>query len=593
MRRFFALGLLLAAALGTACGDSPHRSGSSLRTIVLVTIDTWRRDANGFLGDPTSSPTPFLDAMAADGLVAVDAMAPVPLTGPSHWSILTGRWPWRDGVRSNAEPPQEVRGLTLAELLSARGWATAAFVSCSVLDDRFGFARGFATYDDRLVTSGAIGHIAMPERRGDRTVEAALAWLRQRPADEKIFLWLHLFDPHYPYAPPGPQRPGERVAYLGEVAFADAQVGTLAAGLEARGRPWRQALWVVLADHGEALGNHGERTHGLLLHGATTRIPFFLFGPGVPARRLPGLVTTVDVVPTVLTRLGLPSPSGDGHDLLSAPLGEDRPLPLESVYGLRAFGLPPAVGLRRGPWLWESSPRDHLWNLQSDPGEETDLAAVRPEVVAQLRRERARSGVPEIGPAPDLDPETERQLRALGYVSGGIAAESRDLWDFVREDAEWHFQLLTLQQQGDFDRAEGFVRRFLERNPRSPQVWVEAGFIAVRRGRMEEAESRFRRATELDQGDGQAFLNLGNVLLFGGRLEEAETAYRRVLEIDPEDYFALYNLGMILARQQRHPQAAAPWRRLLRLYPEHEKAREVAAALRQWRAAGEVPPGER
>jgi arylsulfatase A-like enzyme/TolA-binding protein len=551
---------------------------SGPRTVVLVTIDTWRRDASGFLGDREPSPTPFLDDWAGSGFVPTDAIAPVPLTGPSHWSMLTGRWPWRDGVRVNGDRPDPDRGPGLAQLLSERGWTTAAFVSCAVLDHRYGFAAGFRHYDDDFQAGGRITDIEMPERRGDRTVDRALGWLGSLDPSDSLFLWVHLFDPHFPYSPPTGPGSGTHGDYLAEVAFADRQVQRLSAALDGLGRPSAETMWVVLSDHGEGLGEHGERSHGLLLHGATTRIPMLIRGPGIPARRYPGLVSTVDVLPTITGYLGFVSPAGDGVDLLRASRSPDRAIPLESLMGAHGFGLAPAYGLRLEEWLWESSPEDHLWNLIDDPAEEIDLAASRPEAVRSMRDLRETFELPETTVRAH-DRETLGRLRALGYVGSGSTAGEGDVRLFSSDGAEWHFQILTLQRQGKFADAETFVRRFLDRYPRSVSILVEGGFVAVGLGDMATAEERFRRAVELQPRHTQARLNLANVLLHGQQTDEAEAEYRRVLAEDPEDLFALYNLGNLLVGTGRHTEARPHWERFVDLYPRHPKADEVRTSL--------------
>lgn len=366
------------AALALLLGCSP---GPPPRTVVLATIDTWRYDANGFLGAKSPSPTPFADALAARGLVATEAWAPVPLTGPSHWSLLSGRWPWRDGVRLNGDTPLPARGGTLAERLQGQGWSTAAFVSCGVLDGSFGFASGFDTYDDQLGQDGPSGDPGKLQRRGDATVDAALTWVRRDAPDSDLFLWLHLFDPHFPYSAPGGVQGDSTEAYLAEVAYADQQLRRFASDLEAADRPATRTLWVLLGDHGEGLGEHGEKTHGYLLHGATTHIPLVVAGSGFEPGRSSDLTSVVDVVPTVLGWLDQAPGETDGHDLRAPPAQADRALPLESMLGANAFGLAPAVGLRTGTWLWERSPRDHLWQLEDDPQELHDRAASHPDVV--------------------------------------------------------------------------------------------------------------------------------------------------------------------------------------------------------------------
>jgi arylsulfatase A-like enzyme len=553
-----------------------------LRTVVLGTIDTWRRDAAGFLGAPGPSPTPFLDGLAAQGLIAADAMAPVPLTGPSHWSILSGRWPWRDDMRVNGDEPRAGRGPTLAEILRDEGWRTAAFVSCSVLERRFGFGAGFEHYDDDFHGSGGLADIEMPERRGDATVAAALAWLRAQGSGDRIFLWVHLFDPHFPYASPRGPLPGDRGDYRGEVAFADAQLARLAAGLEALGRPLHEALWVVLSDHGEGLGDHGEGSHGLILHGATTRIPFLVAGAFVPTDRRDALSSTVDVLPTILGSLGIDAPASDGIDLVNGAASRERAIPLESLMGARAFGLAPVWGLRFEHWLWESSPVDHLWDLEADPAEERDLGEERADRVEHLRGMRQQLGVPDAGEPQPRDRETIEKLRALGYLSTGSNAGERDVRTFGLEAAELQFQVQSRLKRGDFAGAEVYAGKGIERFPRFLDLWVDAGFVAVGLGDLAKAERRFRSALAVDPDYAPARLNLANVLLQGRRLEAAEVEYRKVLEDAPDDPYALYNLGALLADLERRPEAAVHWRRFEDLYPDHPRTARVRKALAEW-----------
>lgn len=577
----------------TACSPPPPSppplpsTGGGVSTVVLVSIDTWRRDATGFLGGREPSPTRFLDELAADAWVATKAVAPVPLTGPSHWSLLTGRWPWRDGYRVNQDLPRRDAATPVASVLQKAGWRTAAFVSSAALDRRFGFDAGFDYYDDEVARgSGAVDDMQATERRGDATVGAALAWVRRLGGDERLFLWVHLFDPHFPYAAPGAAGPSsDWDAYLAEVAFADAQLRVLRDGLAAAGRPAADSLWAVVADHGEALGEHGEPSHGQLLHGATTSIPLFFSGPGFPARESARLASTVDVVPTLLGRLGLRPPEGDGIDLLTAP-EEERFIPLETLSALRNFGLSPAYGLRASTWLWERSPEDHLWDLAADPAETSDVAAVNPDKVRELGSVRRRFGLPAAEPAGVADAETRDKLEALGYVGGGMSEGEGDVREFMEGGDDLYVELLDLERKGDLEAAEELALRFLERYPRAASVWYEAGFVAVGRQELAAAEARFRRAVELDPTHSQAWLNLGNVFFATGRDEEAATAYRRVLDLAPEDLFALFNLGALAERGQRFKEAATYWRKFLELDPTHPQAPVISRKLAAWQREG-------
>jgi arylsulfatase A-like enzyme len=554
------------------------------RTVVLVTLDTWRRDTSGFLGGLDPSPTPFLDDLAATGLVATDAMAPVPLTGPSHWSMLSGRWPWRDGLRVNGEKPRPGRATRLAGLLREEGWRTAAFVSCLVLDHRLGFATGFEHYDDRFGTEGQVAFVEMTQRRGDLTVQAALDWTAAQPPDDRLFLWVHLFDPHFPRASRRGSFAGEHGDYRGAVAFADAQLERLARGLGQADRPLEASLWVVLSDHGEGLGAHGENTHGQLLHGATTRIPFFVAGPSIEAGRFETLASTVDVFPTILGYLGLEIPESDGIDLLHATGSSERAIPLESLFAARAYGLAPALGIRSESWLWEASPTDHLWDLASDPEEERDLAGERAERVALLRERRWEIGVPDFEQAQPQDPEMLESLHALGYVDSGLSPGTGDVRVLGPEAANLRSELRTLLNSRRYAEAEVLARRSIERHPRSHDSWLSAGFVSVGLRDLPEAERRFRTAVDLAPDHTQPRLNLANVHLELGRLDEAEAGYRRTLQSDPENFFALYNLGTLLARRDRFAEAMPYWRRFAELYPENRRAAGVRRKLERWAA---------
>jgi arylsulfatase A-like enzyme len=589
--------LLLLAGLGCDAGKP------QVSTIVLVTVDTWRWDATGFLGRREPSPTPFLDQLAAGGLVAVDTVAPVPLTGPSHWSMLTGRWPWRDGIRVNGDPPVAGHPSTIAQVLAAAGWRTGAFVSCAALDHRFGFAVGFEQYDDRFRKSGRITDIGMPERRADATVARTLEWAGGLAPEDRLFLWVHLFDPHLPYDPPPSLRatwvgiarsspPAALAAevygaYLGEVAFADQQIGVLHAGLEAAGRSARQTCYLVLGDHGEGLGDHGALTHGLLLHSAAMRVPLLLVAPQLPAGRRQGLTSTADVFATLLDLAGEEAPTGDGRSLLRQASGDQRSLPMETLFGQRSYGLSPAFGLRTRQWLWEASPADHLWDVEHDPAETADLAAARPQIVAQLQEQYQKiADTPSDRGAGKVSQELIDDLQALGYVTGNLTTGEGDLRTYVREGEDLHMALLGHEKAGRFAEAEVVVQQLIEQYPRSPQLWIEAGFTAVQLGRLDQAEERFGEATRLAPESTQARLNLANVYLVTQRRELAAAEYQRVLELDPEDLYGLYNLGNLRSQQGRFREAAAAWRRFVELYPDHQRAASVAGRLQQWQRQG-------
>src|SRR5512139_1322212 len=270
--------------------------------VLLITIDTLRADRLGCYGDRDAA-TPVLDALAARGVRFPDAVAHVPLTLPSHATILTGVTPLKHGVRDNAGFVLGSTLRTLAEQFRAGGYETAAFVSGFPVHHRFGLARGFETYDDRFPQGGDPARPPYVERRADQTIAAVTAWLARRSAEDRrpFFIWLHLFDPHAPYDPPEPYRSRFSARpYDGEVAFADAQIGVLLGRLQQVGQRG-QTLVLATSDHGEGLGEHGEPTHGLFIYDSTIRVPLILAGPGVPSGRVvASLARGIDLAPTLL-----------------------------------------------------------------------------------------------------------------------------------------------------------------------------------------------------------------------------------------------------------------------------------------------------
>ncbi|HMB70548.1 MAG TPA: sulfatase, partial [bacterium] len=313
----------LLAVLAAGCGGEPERPG-----LLLITIDTCRADRIGCYGGGHCE-TPAIDGLAQRGTVFLDAAAPAPLTLPSHCTILTGLYPDRHTIRDNGvgRLPDEAR--TLGEILGERGWRTAAFVSAVPVEEEFGIAQGFDLYDDDLTGSGGgdgddrarevAERFFFDERLGPQTADAALPWLREAASSgEPFFAWVHFFDPHAVYQPTGrhAQRYGPN-SYEGEVSLVDEQVGRL---LEALGDRRDRVTVLVTADHGEALGEHEERSHGLFIYQSTIHVPWVMAGPAVPTgRRVTGAVSLVDVLPTTLDALGLPVPEDlDGVSRLEA-----------------------------------------------------------------------------------------------------------------------------------------------------------------------------------------------------------------------------------------------------------------------------------
>jgi arylsulfatase A-like enzyme/Tfp pilus assembly protein PilF len=550
-------------------------------SVLLVSIDTLRADALGCYGRAGAG-TPWIDRLAAGGVRFETARAHNVVTLPSHANILSGRLPTAHGVRDNAGfrfPPGTP---TLATLLRDAGWRTGAFVSAFVLDSRFGLDRGFEVYDDRLGGAEGHGSFAIPERRGARTAAAAALWVRSM-AGQRWFAFVHLYEPHFPYAPPEPfasRFAGE--PYQGEVAAADAALEALLGPiLDARDR---RVLIVLTSDHGESLGEHGEATHGLFAYESTVRVPLVLWAPGVLR---PGVVRTpvshVDLLPTVLDALGLEAPADlPGRSLLPAIAGEtapERATYLEALSASLDRGWAPLRAVVEGEVKYVDLPLPELYDLRDDPREERNLVASRAGDVERLRARLARLRAGEANPAAAVeeDEATLEALRALGYVAGGGASararyvEDDDPKRLVDLDARAS-QALADYQSGDYDRAAFVCREILDRRPDMRSTWLQLAAAERARGRLDKAVEAAREALRRQPLDTTAAALLGTYLTEAGRAPEAMRLlepYGREPAADPD---VLTALGMALARTGRKDEAIATFTHLLERDPTNALA---------------------
>ena len=399
---------------------------TSDRNILLVTIDTLRGDALGSYGGKAA--TPNLDALAARGARFTFAHSHAVLTLPSHASILTGRYPYEHGIRDNPGFRLRQSDFTLARGLKSAGFATGAFVSAFTLDQRYGLQSGFDTYDDRISEVGKTLDVAVPERRADETVTAALDWIGRQPA--RWFGWVHVFDPHAPYAPPGDWLTRYASdAYAGEVAWTDFALGPLFARLDRESRP---TLVIVTADHGESLGEHGEMTHGVFAYESTLHVPLIVaeITPGRRAARgvrIDSPARHVDLVPTVLdvvNGLSLAPSDLPGASLVGVVNrggGDDRASYFEAMMPTLARGWAPLRGVLVSREKFIDLPIQELYDLGSDPGELRNLAPLRADRAPVLTNVlRGFNVAPPGRPAAESAAARDR-LRALGYTSGSPA----------------------------------------------------------------------------------------------------------------------------------------------------------------------------
>jgi arylsulfatase A-like enzyme/Flp pilus assembly protein TadD len=592
-------GRLAIALWASVAGCS--RKAEPPRHLVLVTIDTLRADRIGVYG-AAEVQTPNLDRLAEAGAVALRATAHVPLTRPSHASLLTGMLPTRHGIRDNISPARLPEVPTLAVVLKNAGFRTGAFVSSVVLAAGGGLERGFDLYSDDLGdgtnAAGEVPFLNELQRPGDETLAEAIGWLESN-RDARLFAWIHLYEPHDPYEPPEPYR--ARYAdrpYDGEVAWSDELVGRLDGALTKLGLR-QDTLLVVTSDHGEGLGEHGETLHGFFVYESTLEVPLLIRGPGVvPGTRIETLVQVVDLFPTMVEMLGLESPANSdlsGRSLAAALRGEpnrsEHVAYAESLVPLLHFGWSDLRSIRRGKWKYIQAPRPELYDLEADPLELRNLVDSQPELVKGMRgalgEELDRERAVDDAETSSVPRELLDKLGALGYVGSGAPIESstpgadpKDKIDEFRVANELIREGLLLFHDGEFEgsveryrklldlQIESFeihlnlargllaLERYLEaephfaeavrRLPDQAEAWEGLSQARSGRGDLEGAVETLKEAQAAIPGVALLHQREGALLWRMGRREAARAAYETAVALDPKDPLLLARYGELL-----------------------------------------------
>jgi arylsulfatase A-like enzyme/Tfp pilus assembly protein PilF len=594
-----------------AVGDRPARP-----PIVLITIDTLRADRLGSYGSARGL-TPSLDAFAREATRFTAAVSQVPLTLPSHATILTGLHPARHGVRTNDGFRLSPTAPALAAALKAAGYATGAFVGGYPLRRSSGLSRGFDRYDDEFLASpGAI------ERSADAVLQSAEAWI-DTGAAQPFFAWIHLFDPHSPYTPPPPFAAAHRDSpYDGEVAYTDAAVGRFLDHLRQRDL-FAAATIVIVADHGESLGEHGERTHGTFLYDSTVRVPLLIkmSASRSTVRLKPGTTGTIDVpvetadlAPTIAAIAGATLDRTDGQSVLplidGAAGDPDRAAYAESYYQNVLLGWSPLRAVRTARWKLVEAPRSELYDLEHDPGELQNRLEERAALASGLQR--ALHALDPGDRAPGETPtaaasESAERLRSLGYASGSTvptaatgAIDPKDriaVWAALEEgidltghdaaSAEQKFtravQLdpgngLALKYLGDLRYGAGrlhdardLYRRAIDAGFRHADVYVNLAAIAERDGHLDEARDVLASAVRLNASDADAWNRLGLVEARRNDLEAARRAFSQAIAAAADRAEPYYNLGVVERRAGNEAAAQARLQDAIarnRAYPE-------------------------
>jgi arylsulfatase A-like enzyme/tetratricopeptide (TPR) repeat protein len=610
------------------------------QNVLLVTIDTLRADVMSSYGGPAK--TPNLDRLASHGVRFTDAHASAVVTLVSHASILTGKYPYQTGIRDNAGFRLAPNSATIATRLKQQGFATGAFIGAFPLTKRFGLTPGFDEYDDQIAEVRGAVDFALPERRADVVVNRALAWIGAQNAN-KFFAWVHVFDPHAPYAAPeqwAAQYPG--APYQAEVAWTDSALGPL---FDRLAMLPRKTLVIVTADHGEGLGDHGEMTHGLFAYESTLKVPLIIAEVDPKATSLPrgrvvnSPVRHVDLLPTVLDGLAIAAdttlPGSSLRAVIAGNTGADRPSYFEAMTGFLTRGWAPLRGVLAGGDKFIDVPVPELYHLKDDPSEQRNQASLDTARVGVLTNtlgtfDRNLPGMPQRESA-----EVNEQLRALGYTAGGTRplksafTDADDPKRLIDLDRELH-SANDFYSTGRYPEAIQTFQSVISKRPDLLDAYRYMAFVYWQMGRPADAiatldqtlrlgiadqDVRTRLATFLAEtgnaakgiailaaapvDDVEAQNALGIAYGQSGKDAEAVAAFQRVLATDPTNGIALQNIGTIRLRQNNIKEAEVYVRRALDADPSlanayttlgviFQRTNHMDNAIESWRRAVEI-----
>jgi len=589
------LGLVLLAVVGAVwffC--SPGASPREIRHVILISIDTCRADYLSCYGYPRKI-TPNIDVIAKEGIVFENALTPMPLTLPAHSSMLTGTYPLYHGVHDNLDHVLAESNVTIAEILREQGYITGAIVSTFILDSQFGVGQGFDSYNDRFVQP--VGPSEDKERRGGEASRFACSYLTEH-RDEPFFLFLHYFDPHTDYNPPEPFASAYADdLYAGEIAYSDYCIGQVINKLKELDL-YDSTLIIIVGDHGESLGEHGEAEHGYYVYQCTARVPFIIRPPGHRRpKRIDNIVSLVDVVPTILGYVGVDVPAHvQGKDLSGysggKPESEERRYIYCESFTATKYGCNPLLGLVSERWKYIDTTRPELYDLVNDPHEEKNLVEGEAERARFMRdelRELVAKLVSNVGSDSrvELDEKSRRLFESLGYV--GTAAvntgveidrskpDPKDLIGFHEHKTKIGYLIYHKR----FDEAKAVCEKMLQEWPHMPDTHLELGRVCFKKGEFAESIVHNSRYLALiSQPDVQhpespafdpkkpasiAHKNLGGAYHKLGLLDKAVEQYTAALHIKPDRPDVHNNLGVVYFELGEFDKAIKHWREVLRL----------------------------
>ncbi len=575
-----------ASILSAACGPSSSGDLSDLvqsgaasgYNLLLITLDTVRSDRLGTYGY-TLAETPAMDALAATGVQFDEAISPVPITLPSHTTMMTGLYPPRHGVRDNGVFHLADDQNTLAERLKGEGYDTAAFIGCFVLDERFGLDQGFDTYDFEVTKEGfQQSNFDFNQRSAGSVTQAALRWLRDRGQSRNtrpFFMWVHYFDAHVPLQSPLASLPRfQGRPYDAEITYVDQQLGRLIDNLGRLGLR-KKTLIVLVGDHGEGLKEHGESTHGLFVYDTTLKVPFILSSPTLfdkHHRIRNRLVSLIDLRPTVEDLLGLAvSEEMDGISLLQEDTDPGRALYIETKMPYYSARCSPLFGVRRHGSKYIEAPEPEFYNLDNDPGEVNNVYGAGTEESVEMAKllNRLRNSWPLSdgeSPVREMSAEEIDRLRSLGYVHSSARAPAGELPDpkAMMRSSRKVTEAIRLQEENRMEEAIRAAREAVRECEGFLDATAFLAEILREAGQPDEAIQVLRNSLEANPLCGTA-LQLARTFMTLKKYGEMEETLRIAADLDPTNGFIHVLRGDRYSLQERLPEALS----------EYEKALEV------------------
>ena len=563
-------GALYAIAVSLVCasaavGQSSQRTAARVpvkTNVLLITIDTLRADHIGAYGYKEAA-TPTIDGLARSGLLFEHAYSQVPLTLASHTSLLTGTYPFHNGVQDFTGNPLSPNIRSVAQALEAQGYDTAAIVSSYVLDRSWGLNRGFKVYYDVFKGSSFLENDpGLVERKAGDSVDEALKWLRH-PRSKPIFLWLHLYDPHSGYNPPEPFRTQFAAApYDGEIAYADHELGRLIAYLKQRGL-YDRMLIIFASDHGESLGEHGEKEHGFFVYHSTLHVPLVVKPPlasGFKPHTVSDPVPIMGIAPTILGALKLHDPieqQFQTESLLATRTSGAAPVYSESFYSFSSFGWSPVRTVNNQSYQFIEAPKPELYDLRNDPEEKQNLITQQPAVSSVLNQELKNlvaRYAPKDSPAgagSQLDAAAIEKLRALGYMAyrspvsqEALAAGLSDPKDKI-SDFNTLLDGIDAGKLGDLDRERKLLTQVQETNPDMYLIPFLLGEAELKAANWKAAQDALERSLKLNPSFDQAMTALARAYHQQNQDQQALQWVEKAIEANPKNLRAWYQKGWI------------------------------------------------